>query len=71
MAANKQTINNTPDDNETTTENPSNQGDVNQDNECQAILNKKDYYEILGIPKSSDDIEIKRAYKKVLMNFCI
>ena len=39
---------------------------IDQDKECQNILNLKDYYDILGIPKNSDENDIKRAYKKVI-----
>jgi curved DNA-binding protein CbpA len=38
---------------------------MDQDQECQDIIDKKDYYEILGILKEADDNEIKKAYKKV------
>lgn len=30
---------------------------------------KKDYYEILGIPKSAGDLEIKRAYKRLAIKY--
>ncbi len=38
---------------------------LDQDQECQNIIDKKDYYDILGIVKGADDNEIKKAYKKV------
>lgn len=33
------------------------------------FLRKKDYYDILGIPKTSDDALIKKAYKKLALRF--
>ena len=30
---------------------------------------KKDYYDILGVPKNSDDSDIKKAYKKLALRF--
>ena len=30
---------------------------------------KRDYYEVLGVPKSADEKEIKKAYRKVAMKF--
>jgi hypothetical protein len=60
---------NNPNDNTNTntTPNPSNTTSsiLDQDKECQNILKLKDYYDILGIAKNSDENEIKKAYKKV------
>lgn len=39
---------------------------INQDKDCQEIIDKKDYYEILGIAKTADENDIKKAYKKVI-----
>lgn len=36
-----------------------------QDRECLKIVKKKDYYDILEVPKTADENEIKKAYKKV------
>ena len=49
------------------TPNPANASNqtIEQDKECQDILDRKDYYEILGITKNADENEIKKAYKKV------
>jgi hypothetical protein len=43
-------------------------GNIDQDQECQDVMDKKDYYDILGISKQADENEIKKAYKKVLLN---
>lgn len=40
-----------------------------QDMECQDILKKKDYYEILGVKRDSSEDDIKRAYKKLAIKF--
>lgn len=32
-------------------------------------MNKEDYYSVLGISKSADDMEIKKAYKKLAMKY--
>ena len=31
----------------------------------QLAINRDDYYAVLGIPKDSDDVDIKKAYRKV------
>lgn len=30
---------------------------------------KRDYYDIMGVPKSSSETEIKKAYKKLALRF--
>ena len=34
---------------------------------CKLIIQKKDYYGILGVTKKADENEIKKAYKKLAM----
>ena len=37
--------------------------------EINAYLRKKDYYDILGVPRNAEDAEIKKAYKKLALRF--
>lgn len=32
-------------------------------------MSKRDYYEVLGVSKSADEKEIKKAYRRVAMKF--
>lgn len=57
------------DDTPTNNQNENTNTNIDQDQECQDIIDKKDYYEILGIVKEADENDIKRAYKKVLFKF--
>ena len=43
--------------------------DPQKDAECEAIIKKNEYYDILGVSKDSTDEEIKRSYKKLALKF--
>ena len=40
-----------------------------QEEECRKIIGKNNYYDILGIEKTADDIQIKKAYRKLAIKF--
>ena len=40
-----------------------------QEEECRKIIEKKDYYDILGIEKNADEAQIKKAYRKLAIKF--
>jgi DnaJ-domain-containing protein 1 len=40
-----------------------------QDKECEVILKKKDYYDILDLTKEATEDEIKKAYRKLAIKF--
>lgn len=42
---------------------------VDQEEECRKIIGKKDYYDILGIEKTADETQIKKAYRKLAIKF--
>jgi DnaJ-class molecular chaperone len=42
---------------------------VDQEEECRKIIDKKDYYDILGIEKTADETQIKKAYRKLAIKF--
>lgn len=46
-----------------------NSHDNNEDIECKKIINKKDYYDILGIEKNASEEEIRKNYKKLAIKF--
>ena len=40
-----------------------------KERECKIILEKKDYYDILGVEKTADETQIKKAYRKLALKF--
>lgn len=40
-----------------------------KDRECKTVIDKKDYYDILGVKKEADEDEIRKAYKKMAIKF--
>ena len=40
-----------------------------KERECKIILEKKDYYDILGVEKTADETQIKKAYRKLAIKF--
>ena len=42
---------------------------IEEDKKCKELLKKKDYYDLLNIPKTASQDEIKRAYKKQAVKF--
>ena len=43
--------------------------DDEKEKECQVILLKKNYYEILGVEKTAEEAQIKKAYRKLAIKF--
>ena len=43
--------------------------DDEKERECKIILEKKNYYDILGVEKTADDNQIKKAYRKLAIKF--
>lgn len=46
-----------------------NNNEIDIDYDCKKIIEKKDYYEILGLNKSASEEEIRKAYKKLAIKF--
>lgn len=40
-----------------------------QEEECRKVIAKKNYYDILGVEKTADETQIKRAYRKLALKF--
>ena len=36
---------------------------------CKEVLAKRDYYDILGVPKDANEDQIKKAYRKLALKF--
>ena len=49
--------------------NDNSQKTSSDDEACEKIINNKNYYEILGVTKTSNNDEIKKAYKKLAIKF--
>lgn len=43
--------------------------DNDNDIECKKIIERKDYYEILGLKNNASEDEIRKAYKKLAIKF--
>jgi len=41
----------------------------NEDSECKNLINKKDYYEILGLKNDASEDDIRKSYKKLAIKF--
>lgn len=37
--------------------------------DIKAYMDKKDYYDVLGLPKSATDTDIKKAYRTLALRF--
>ena len=42
---------------------------MGDEEECLRIINLKNYYEVLGLEKTADETQIKKAYRKLALKF--
>ena len=42
---------------------------ADQEEECRKVIAKNNYYDILGVEKTADETQIKRAYRKLALKF--
>ena len=60
--------NNSNNNNDSNNDNSSNDT-IEEDKKCKELLKKKDYYDLLNLPKTATQDEIKKAYKKQAIKF--
>jgi len=45
------------------------ENNIDNDSDCKKIIDRKDYYEILGLGKNATEDEIRKSYKKLAIKF--